>query len=160
MSEHLNDIRDVAHAVPRTFSFSRPFWEGTRERRIMLQYCPATGRYQFFPRPVSLFTGRRNLEWREVSGRGTIFAFTVAHVARPPFADHVPFLIATVTLDEGVNVVGGIVGCPIDGISIGMRVRPTWAPLPDGTNLLLFEPDETYEGTRVDLSPGGGTDQP
>lgn len=142
MSEQLNDILDVARAVPRTFSFSKPFWEATRERRILLQYCPKTNRYQFYPRPVSLFTGRRDLEWREVSGRGRIFAFTVAHVARQPFNGHTPFLIATVTLEEGVNVIGDVIRCPIEKIAIGMRVRPAWAPLPDGTNLLLFEPDE------------------
>lgn len=141
MSEQLNDIRDVARAVPRSFRFSRPFWEATRERKLLLQYCPATGRYQFYPRPVSLFTGRTDIEWREVSGRGEVFAYTVAHVARPPFAGHTPFLIATVTLDEGVNIVGDVINCSMDEIAVGMRVRPAWAPLPDGTNLLLFEPD-------------------
>lgn len=141
MSEHLNDTLDVARVTPRTFSFSKPFWDATRERKVLLQYCRATGRYQFYPRPVSIFTGRRDLEWREVSGRGQIFAFTVAQVARPPFAGHTPFLIATVTLDEGVNVIANVIRCPIDRISVGMRVRPAWTPLPDGTNLLLFEPD-------------------
>ncbi|HKT77114.1 MAG TPA: Zn-ribbon domain-containing OB-fold protein [Sphingobium sp.] len=141
MSEKLNDIRDVARAVPRSFRFSRPFWEATRERKLLLQYCPATGRYQFYPRPVSLFTGRTDIEWREVSGRGEVFAYTVAHVARPPFAGHTPFLIATVTLDEGVNIVGDVINCSMEEIAVGMRVRPAWAPLPDGTNLLLFEPD-------------------
>ena len=141
MSEQLNDIRDVARAVPRSFRFSRPFWEATREHKLLLQYCPATGRYQFYPRPVSLFTGRTDIEWREVSGRGEVFAYTVAHVARPPFAGHTPFLIATVTLDEGVNIVGDVINCSMDEIAVGMRVRPAWAPLPDGTNLLLFEPD-------------------
>ena len=141
MSEQLNDIRDVARAVPRSFRFSRPFWEATREHKLLLQYCPATGRYQFYPRPVSLFTGRTDIEWREVSGRGEVFAYTVAHVARPPFAGHTPFLIATVTLDEGVNIVGDVINCSMEEIAVGMRVRPAWAPLPDGTNLLLFEPD-------------------
>ena len=141
MSEQLNDIRDVARAVPRSFRFSRPFWEATRERKLLLQYCPATGRYQFYPRPVSLFTGCTDIEWREVSGRGEVFAYTVAHVARPPFAGHTPFLIATVTLDEGVNIVGDVINCSMEEIAVGMRVRPAWAPLPDGTNLLLFEPD-------------------
>ncbi|WP_333605681.1 Zn-ribbon domain-containing OB-fold protein [Novosphingobium sp.] len=142
MSEQLNDTLDVARAVPRSFRFSKPFWDGTRDRKLLLQYCRATGQYQFYPRPVSLFTGRTDIEWREVSGRGQIFAFTVAHVARPPFAGHTPFLIATVTLDEGVNVVGDIINCPIEQIAIGMRVRPAWAPLPDGTNLLMFQPDD------------------
>ena len=142
MTTLLNDTLDVARTAPRTFSFSKPFWDGTRERKVLLQYCRTTGLYQFYPRPVSIFTGRRDFEWREVSGRGEIFAFSVAHIARPPFAGHTPYLIATVTLDEGVNVIANVIRCPIDRIAVGMRVRPAWAPLPDGTNLLLFEPDD------------------
>lgn len=142
MSELLNDTLDVSRPAPRPFSFSKRFWDATRERKVLLQYCRATGRYQFFPKPVSVFTGGRDLEWREVSGRGAIFSFTVAHVARPPFNGHTPYLIATVTLDEGVNMIANVIGCAIDRMAIGMRVRPAWCPLPDGTNLLLFEPDE------------------
>lgn len=142
MSEPLNDTLDVSRPAPRHFSFSEPYWEGTRERRLLLQYCRASGRYQFYPRPVSLFTGGRDLEWREVSGRGEIFSYTVARIGRPPFAGKEPYLIATVTLDEGVNVIANVIDCPLEQIAIGMRVRPAWTPLPDGTNLLLFEPDE------------------
>ena len=142
MSDPMNDTLAVARPAPRHLSFSEPFWEGAREKKLMLQYCPAAGQYQFYPRPVSVFTGRRDLEWREVSGRGKVFSFTVARIGRPPFAEHTPYLIATVELDEGVNIVSNLVGCSLDQVAIGMRVRPFWAPLPDGTNLLLFTPDE------------------
>ncbi|HKP80235.1 MAG TPA: Zn-ribbon domain-containing OB-fold protein [Phenylobacterium sp.] len=137
----MNDTLDVVRPTPRAYSFSKPFWEGAREKKLLLQYCLATGKFQFFPKPVSVFTGKRDLEWREVSGRGEVFTYTVARVARPPFAGHTPFLIATVTLDEGVNVVANVINCPLDRIAIGMRVRKAWIPLADGENLLVFEPD-------------------
>ena len=142
MSAPMNNTLDVSRSAPRHLSFSEPFWEATRDRKLVLQYCRVSGRYQFFPRPVSVFTAGRDLEWREVPGRGEIFSFTVARIGRPPFAGHTPYLIATVTLDEGVNVIANVIRCPLDRIAIGMRVRPAWAPLPDGTHLLLFEPDE------------------
>lgn len=141
MSEQFNDMSGVERVMPRTFRFSQPFWDATREKKVLIQYCPETEQYQFYPRPVSLFTGKRNLEWREVSGRGSIFAYSVAHIARPPFAGHTPYFFATVTLDEGVNVIADVVRCGREQMAVGMRVRPTWAPLPDGTNLLMFEPD-------------------
>lgn len=143
----MNDTLAVARTAPRHLSFSEPFWQGTREKKVMLQYCPETGQYQFYPRPVSIFTGRRNLEWREVSGRGKVFSFSVAVIGRPPFAGHTPYLIATVELDEGVTIVSNVVGCPLDKMAIGLRVRPFWTPLPDGTNLLLFTPDEPGANT-------------
>lgn len=143
MSDPMNDTLAVARTAPRHLRFSEGFWEGTRHKKVMLQYCRATGQYQFYPRPLSVFTGRRDIEWREVSGRGQIFSFTIARVARPPFAQHTPYVIATVQLDEGVNIIANIVGCPLDRLAIGLRVQPYWAPLPDGTNLLLFTPEES-----------------
>lgn len=146
MSEMLNDTLTVERRVPRHYGFSEPYWEATREKRLVIQYCRQAQQYQFYPRPVSIFTGGRDLEWQEVSGRGTLFAWTVARIGRPPFTDQTPYVVATVTLDEGVNVIANLINCPFDDVTIGLRVRSTWAPLADGTNLLLFEPD-TSGGT-------------
>lgn len=159
MSEQLNDTLGVERSVPRHYTFSEPYWAGTREKKLLLQYCRRSGQYQFYPRPVSIFTGTRDLEWREVSGRGEIFSWTVAHMARPPFAGHTPYLVVTVMLDEGINVISNLINCALESVVIGMRVRATWAPLPDGTNLLLFEPDEPTGADRDSspTRPGGET---
>ncbi len=126
----LNDTLSVPRDAPKWRSYSKPYWDGTREKKLLLQYDPKTSRYQFYPRPNSLATGRRSLEWREVSGKGEVFSFTVARRAREPFRGHEPFLIALVTLDEGVNVMGNVVDCPLEEMKIGLRVKPYWAPLP------------------------------
>jgi uncharacterized OB-fold protein len=137
----LNDTLSVTREAPPSHTFSKPYWDGTRERKLLLQYDPATKRYQFYPRPTGLASGRRKLEWREVSGKGEVFTYTVARRTREPFRGHEPFLIAMVTLDEGVNVMANMVDCRLDEIRIGLRVKPYWAPLPNGTNLLMFTPD-------------------
>jgi uncharacterized OB-fold protein len=140
MSKPANDTLSVPRDPIRHANFSMPFWDGTREKKVMVQYCPRTSQYQWFPRPVSLFTARRDLEWREVSGHGKIFSYTIANVGNGPFRGHEPYLIALVQLDEGVNIMANIVKCDLDDIAIGMEVVPFWAPLPDGTNLLMFQP--------------------
>lgn len=138
----LNDLASVERPLPLERSFSRPFWDATREKRLLLQYDNVAGAYQFYPRATSIYTGRASaLEWREVSGRGKIFTYTIARRARAPFRDHEPFWLALVTLDEGVNIMANIVGCARERMAIGLRVRPHWAPLSDGRNLLLFEPE-------------------
>ncbi|MFL6798918.1 MAG: Zn-ribbon domain-containing OB-fold protein [Xanthobacteraceae bacterium] len=137
----LNDTTSVAREPPKPRSFSRRYWEATREKKLLLQYDPRAGKYQFFPRPISVYDGRRDLEWREVSGKGELFSFTIAQRARPPFQGHEPFVIGLVTLDEGVNVMGNVVHCKRDEVKIGMRVKPYWLPLADGTHLLMFQPD-------------------
>jgi uncharacterized OB-fold protein len=137
----LNDTLDVTREPPKPRSFSKAYWEATRDKRLLLQYDKRNGKYQFFPRPTSIYDGRRDLEWREVSGKGAIFTYTIAHRARPPFQGHEPFAIGLVTLDEGVNVMGNIVHCTPERLKIGLRVRPFWAPLANGTHLLMFEPE-------------------
>jgi uncharacterized protein len=137
----LNDTLTVKRppSAPRTFS--RPYWDATRDKKIMLQFDRRSGKYQFYPRANSIHTGRSgDLEWREASGRGEIFSFTVARRAREPFRGHEPFLIALVTLEEGVNVMANVVNCSLDEMKIGLQVKPYWHALPDGTNLLMFEP--------------------
>jgi uncharacterized OB-fold protein len=140
MSTTLNDTLSVKREAPKPRSFSLPFWEATRDKKLLLQYCRRSGRYQFFPRATSIADGHRDLEWREVSGRGAIFSHTVARRAREPFQGHEPFAIAVVTLEEDVNLMGNLVHCALDEIRIGLKVVPFWAPLPNGMHLLMFEP--------------------
>jgi uncharacterized OB-fold protein len=137
----MNDLSGVERPLPVVRSFTKPFWDATREKRLLLQYDRVAQAYQFYPRATSIFTGKAsNLEWREVSGRGKIFTYTIARRARPPFREHEPFWLAMVTLDEDVNIMANIVGCTVEQMKIGLRVKPHWAPLADGRNLLLFEP--------------------
>jgi uncharacterized OB-fold protein len=137
----LNDTLSVNREPPKPRSFSKAYWDATREKKLIVQYDKRSRKYQFFPRPTSIYDGRRELEWREVSGKGELFSFTIAHRARPPFQGHEPFAIGLVTLDEGVNVMANIVHCTRDQLKIGLRVRPFWAPLANGTHLLMFEPE-------------------
>ncbi len=68
MRSNVNEPLVLPEPVPS--DFSRPFWEATKQHVLLLQYDPDAGRYQFFPRPASIFTGRRNLEWRAAAGTG------------------------------------------------------------------------------------------
>ena len=137
----INDTLDIPREAPKFRSFSKPFWEGTREKKLLLQFDPAVGKFHFYPRATSIYTGRRNLEWREASGCGAVHSFTVARRGRPPFQGKEPFFIAVVTLDEGVNVMGNMVDCSPDEMKIGMRVKPYWHALPDGYHMLMFTPE-------------------
>ena len=136
----LNDTLSVKRAAISPMSFTKPYWEATREKKLVIQFCPETKRYQFYPRPMSIFTGKRNLEWREVPGNGIVFSYTITRRALPPFRGHEPFALAMVELDEGVRIMGDLIHVAEDDIKIGMKVKPFWIPLPDGYNLLAFTP--------------------
>src|SRR4029078_8609356 len=62
-----------------------PFWEATKQKKLVIQYCKTAKKYQHFPRPVSIFTGRRrDIEWREVSGKGKVFSYTIGDPGTTP----------------------------------------------------------------------------
>ncbi len=136
----LNNTLSVERAPINPMPFTEPYWNASRDKKLVIQYCPDTKRYQHYPRPMSIFTGKRNLEWREVPGTGAVFSYTITRRSLPPFRGHEPFAIAMVQLDEGVRIMGDLVNVTEDAIKIGMLVKPFWIPLSDGHNLLAFEP--------------------
>ena len=126
--------------VPRPSSFTKPFWDGAQQKKLMLQYDPDSRSYQFWPRPISIKTGKANLEWRQASGRGKLYSFTVVHVPGAGFEDRVPYVIGLVELEEGVRIVANMTGLQPEEAKIGLPVRLTWEPVGD-TNYYAFEPD-------------------
>jgi uncharacterized OB-fold protein len=126
---------------PPVTETSQPFWDATREQRLLIQWCTACDAPVWFPREVCPGCFGSALEWRPASGRGEIYACIVEH--RPsmptPFGDE-PYVVALVELDEGPRLMTNIVGCPPESVSVGMPVQVTWEELSDGRNLPLFEP--------------------
>lgn len=104
--------------------FTAPFWEGARQGKLLLQYSPSTGRYQFYPRPFLAGTGESDLEWRESSGKGEVYSMT--RIFRQMLSGtHVPYICVLVQLDEGVRFLSRMISP--DG-RIGDRVEVAWEP--------------------------------
>src|SRR6185312_17239366 len=45
MAKPLNDTLGVKRAI-KHFDFSEPYWEGTKQKKLMIQRCKSTGKYQ------------------------------------------------------------------------------------------------------------------
>lgn len=118
---------------------SSPFWEGARSHRLMLQYCSTSGRYQFYPRPTSVFTGRKSLEWRAASGKGRLAAWTVDRIS-PTTAGSEPRIHAFVDLDEGARMLTWLVDCRSTELRAGMALALRWTASPDGRPWPTFAP--------------------
>lgn len=131
----------MSRTAPEPTPHTAPFWEATRARRLVLQWCAACDEPVWYPREVCPRCGGTEHEWRESSGAGEVYAVTVMHRAGvPQMADRVPYTVALVELDDGVRMMSNVVGCPPGDVTVGMRVRCTWEPLDDGRHLPQFEP--------------------
>jgi uncharacterized protein len=128
--------------VPEPSEVSQPFWDATRERRLVVQRCDACAAFVWYPRAFCPGCLSEDLEWVEVSGLGTVYAVSVHHRAPvPALAGRVPYALALVDLDDGVRLMTNVIGCAAAEVHVGQRVRSTWEPLADGRHLLMFEPE-------------------
>ncbi len=139
-------MSDASRTEPTRFEppasdVSRPFWEATRRRELIVQWCLDCDAPFFYPREVCPNCLSENIEWRRCTGRGTVYAVTVEHHPQNPLMSfRAPYAVALVELDEGVRMLTNIVGCPPELVTVDMSVTVTWEPLSDGRHLALFEP--------------------
>lgn len=124
---------------------SAPFWEATRNRRLVLQWCRTCERPIQYPRSFCPHCRGSALEWREASGLGTVYAVTVEHNPSATGQED-PYAIALVQLAEGARLMTNIVGAAPDDVHVGMSVTVTWEPLEDGRHLPLFQPAVSAAG--------------
>ena len=128
--------------LPTPIDRTQPFWDALREHRVKIQYSPSSDQWVFYPRSHAPLTLQTDLEWREISGVGTLYTYTIARrPTAPDFAGEEPQIIAVVELDEGPRLTSTLVNVAEDQISIGMRVRPSFEDVPGTeTTLLRYEP--------------------
>ncbi len=97
------------------------FWEGTAAGELRIQRCNACGALRFPPGPACPDCGALDRGHVVASGRGTVFSYVV-HRHPPVPGRELPILIGLVDLEEGVRMVGELVGVEADEIEIGMPV--------------------------------------
>ncbi len=131
-----------ARPVPRPPLSTSPFWQAAREHRLVIQYDPAAGAWQFYPRAISVHTGRQDMEWREVSGKGMLYSYTVTHVPPRGFEDRGTYVIGVVELIEGVRMMAPLRGIEAGQAKIGMRLKVCWEELSDEITYFAFERDD------------------
>jgi|OpeIllAssembly_1097287.scaffolds.fasta_scaffold1767422_1 hypothetical protein len=127
--------------VPIVNPWARPFWDGARAGRLLIQRCQHCGRHVFYPRVACPHCASERLEWVEASGRGTVYSYTVVYNNAPSaFVADVPYVVAVIQLAEGVRMLSNIVQCDLDGLRCDMPVEVTFERLNDEFTLPKFRP--------------------
>lgn len=136
-------LRPQTGPVPHASSqVSVPFWEGCRSRQLRYQRCAGCGLANFPPTEHCRQCLSQVVDWREGSGRGEIYSWTVVYRPVTPEFEP-PYAPAIVTLDEGYQMLTNVVGVPPQDIEVGLRVRVRFHDVGPGVTLPYF----TAEGT-------------
>lgn len=130
-----------AKPAPIPDAISAPFFDGARQGRLMLQHCTDCGRWSFPVRERCPHCFAAKLEWRQASGKGTLYTFTVMHqVMNPGFAGSVPYNIAQVDLAEGVRMISNVVGIGNDSLRVGMALEAVFDGVGGDVHIPKFRP--------------------
>lgn len=93
---------NMTRPLPLPTPTTQPYWDRLSRHEVWIQFSPSLGRYVFYPRVLAPGTLADDLEWRQISGAGTLVSFTVAErPVAPQFADTVPQIPAVVEWAEG-----------------------------------------------------------
>jgi uncharacterized OB-fold protein len=127
--------------IPGRTELTSPYWEAAGDGRLVAQQCLSCGRCWHPPLPACPHCHGTDLGWRELSGAGTVYTYTVVrHATHAALAGQVPYVVAIVELAEGPRLVTRITGCAPGEVRAGMPVRVCFRPVADGVTLAYFEP--------------------
>jgi uncharacterized OB-fold protein len=122
--------------VPEPDGLDRPYWEGTRAGRLLVQRCRGCRTFQWGPEWICHRCLAPDPDWAEVAPRGRIYSWERAwHPVHPALRDHGPYIVVLVELPEAgsVRMIGNLLGDPTQEVRIGAAVEAVFEPHDDAT---------------------------
>lgn len=129
--------------LPVADDLSQPFWEAAKQQRLVVQRCRECGYFNHPPRPACDACQSQQLQFEPVSGRGTIYSFTVMHQPNiAGFEDQIPYINILVELEEQplLFMVSNLPASDLDKIKIGGQVEVYFEEVDPDTTLPQFRP--------------------
>jgi uncharacterized OB-fold protein len=121
-------------ASPEPTVGSEAYWEGARNGKLLLRHCTSCDRVHHYPRALCPHCFSDKLDWKEASGKGKIYTYSVLRRAPEPY------VIAYVTLEEGVSMMTNIVDCDFDKVRIDQPVKVVFKASENGQPVPMFTP--------------------
>ena len=121
------------------------YWDGANAHKLMILRCQDCGHYIHYPRPVCNRCLSENLAPEQVSGRGTLYTYTIPmQPIHPYFIARVPYINALIELVEEANlkIVANLVDCSEEDLRVGMPLEVVFEEVAPGVTLPQFRPVE------------------
>jgi len=136
---------DVRKPLPAITTEAKPFWDAAAQQKLVIQRCKECNAWVWTPRPSCNECGSEKVEWTPMSGKGEVYSFTVirqiaGRAASQAFQNDIPYVVAWVDLDEGPRMITNIIGCPVEKVSLGMKVSVVFEQASKDVWLPKFKP--------------------
>lgn len=141
--------------MPAATKISAPFWQALKEDQLKIQQCNSCDGWVFYPRNHCTHCFSHDLEWKQISGEGILYSYTLTRIpTMPEFSDEMPQALAVIELAEGVRINTTLIDVEEGDIKIGMAVKPVFDKVSiDGETLLRFTSTENAGGVRDYIDP-------
>lgn len=128
--------------LPQIDPESQPYWDASREGRLLIKRCADCGRAHHYPRELCPHCHSDRVDWEQASGRATVYTFTIARrPAGPAFKADVPYVVALVELAEGPRMMTNLVSIDPEQVRIGMPVVVQFESISYEISLPKFGPE-------------------
>ena len=111
------------------------FWDGTAAGELRIGKCNACGALRFPPGPACQSCEAYDRGYQVAAGTGNVFSYVV-HRHPPVPGKELPIVIALIDLDEGVRMIGEVIG--VDDLEIGARLRVDFNRIDDDLTLPIW----------------------
>jgi uncharacterized OB-fold protein len=121
--------------APAPTALDRPFWDGLRAERLLLQRCRGCHRFQWGPEWICHRCLDFGLEFAAVEPRGVVYSYQrVWHPVHPALQEQGPYIIVLVELPrtDHVRLVGNLLGDPLQPLTVGVDVEGVFEHHADG----------------------------
>jgi uncharacterized protein len=127
----------AAHPRPAITADSAFFWEGLKERRLLIRRCTQCGHLHHPPGPMC--PKCHSYEWtaQPVSGHGVLHSYVIVHQPQLPGFNY-PLPVALVELEEGVRLLGNVTGVDAEALRIGLPLEAEFIEVEPGYVLYAF----------------------
>lgn len=103
------------------------FLRALKDKRIIGERCPETGKVYVPPRGMSPVAGKPTEEQVELGHGGVVVGFCVVNIQFTGNVNEVPYVSALIVPDGAdISIYGLIQEIPFDQVRTGMRVRSVW----------------------------------
>ncbi len=131
----------ITRPLPTITEDHAEFWVATKAHELKLQKCDRCSRFWYYPGPVCHYCSSREFTWTAVSGRGTIYSYSVLERAKGnPFEDDVPITIILVRLEEGPVMMSNLVDYEPGQLAIDAPVVVDYEDVDERVTLPVFRP--------------------
>ncbi|HEY3724213.1 MAG TPA: Zn-ribbon domain-containing OB-fold protein [Acidimicrobiia bacterium] len=127
--------------LPRLTDLNRDFWTGGQAGELRFQRCQECGYYNHPPSPICPVCHSKNLAFEVVSGRASLWTYTVNYQAWMP-GPELPYVLAIVAFpeQEGLRLTTNLLDVAPEDLEIGMALEVVFEPHDDEVWIPLFRP--------------------